>query len=337
MNAIAFVRQDAAPASFGAPDDINTRFNGDLSNVLFTGEKRITAAGAFGTPATGYTQFLENSMLHMSVLNYAGHNQSTSGNDGRTGSSILDLRFQHNGQGDYGALHISGLVAGAKAGATGFLANPAAVMMNGQLLAAANGAYLNILELNADDLGFRAAAIGCVFNFKRTNAGSTLGEVWMGVRPQSSNLASDVGYSLGGLWKRGLDLSAATLDANAAAITLKQGQRIYFGSTASGDVAWSQTLGTPYTYFDGSSIVDSVGGVAAHQVNANDVVVNSNNGLLIAGAGTLQMVGANQFSTGARTANFTATNKPGASNSAPTQWLKIKLNGFYFWIPCFPD
>ena len=37
-------------------------------------------------------------------------------------------------------------------------------------------------------------------------AWAALGQVWMGIRPQSQNLASDVGYSLDGNWKRGLDL-----------------------------------------------------------------------------------------------------------------------------------
>jgi hypothetical protein len=330
-----FVRQTAAPTSFGQINSVETRFNGDLSNVLYAGEKRITSAAAFGAPTTGYSQLIENSMFHLSALNVAGHNESLSGNGGRTGSSILDLRFQHSGQGDYGAIHISAITTAVKSGATSFLASPAAVMMNGELFSGAHGSYLNILELNANDLGFRTAAIGAVFNFTRTNAAATLGEVWMGVRPQSVSLASDVGYSLSGTWKRGLDLSAASLDGNAAAITIAQGQRIYMSSVASGDVAWSQTPGDDYLAFNGVSMLTVVNGASALQVNQNDVLVNTANGLTIAGTGALRVSGS--FTTGSATATFTATNKPGPSSSGPTQWLRVVLNDFDFWIPCFPN
>jgi len=332
-----FVRQNAAPTSFGAPDNIGTRFDGDLSNLLFVGEKRITATNAFGSPTTGYLQRLENAAFQLSALNVAGHNESTSGNDGRTGSSVLDVRFTHTGQGDYGGIFVTGITTGVKPGATNFLASPAAVIMNGDLFSAADGGYMNILELNATDLGFRSAAIGVVFNFNRANAAATLGEVWMGVRPQSVNLASDVGYSLGGTWKRGLDLTDATLDGNAAAITLKSGQRIYFEAVASGTPAWSQVVGNDYISSDAASIVITYNGVPSLQVNDQQVTVASANGILVSGTGALRMADANQFTTGARTATFTATNKPGANDSAPAQWMRVILNGATFWVPCFPD
>ena len=314
-----FVNQTTVPA-FPTSDQIDGRFTGDTSNLLFIGEKRITSATAFGQPTSGYTQRLENAVFHLTAYNEAGHNSSLTGNGGRTGASILDLRFHHAGQGDYGAIHITGVVAGNLAGATSFLAQPAGVMMNGNMFIATEGGYANILELNADDLGFSVAAIGAVFNFYRTGMSNAMGQVWMGIRPQSQEKECDVGYSLAGKWRRGVDMSDAQLDPNQAAITLKAGQRIFFSSIPQGEVAWSQIVGTDYIYSDGTNIVAS-----------------SSGGFTIAGTGALSMAGGNQFSTGTKKATFTATNKPGSNNSGPTQWMKVKLNGYTFWVPCFPD
>ena len=39
--------------------------------------------------------------------------------------------------------------------------------------------------------------------------------------------------------------------------------------------------------------------------------------------------------TGAQTATFTATNKPGTATTAPTKWLPINLDGTKYYIPCW--
>ena len=39
--------------------------------------------------------------------------------------------------------------------------------------------------------------------------------------------------------------------------------------------------------------------------------------------------------TGTQTATFTATNKPGSSTTAPSQWLPVSLDGSTYYIPCF--
>jgi hypothetical protein len=243
----------AAP-TVGDQTSVLTAFNGDLAGVQIPMEHRVTGVATAGQPATGYMVKSEISPIFMYHYTEAGHNQSISGNDGRTGQSMLNLNFAHTGQGDMGAIYVNGLVTGTKAGATSFLASPAGAIIYGQVFSAATGAYLNIVELNANDNGFQSAAIGAVFNFARSVATSTLSEVWMGVRPQTSNLAGDVIYSGGGLWKRGLDVTAVTFDANKAALTLKANDRIYGSSTASGDVAWSQTLGSQYMEFNSSLV-----------------------------------------------------------------------------------
>jgi hypothetical protein len=39
--------------------------------------------------------------------------------------------------------------------------------------------------------------------------------------------------------------------------------------------------------------------------------------------------------TGAQTATFTATNKPGSGTTAPTKWLPVVLDGTTYYIPCW--
>lgn len=333
-----FIRQDAAPTFLGIPTDASTAFNGDISNLVFGIEKRITAANAFGTPTTGYVQSPENAAVFAFVDNAAGYNNDTADNGGRTGGSILDLRYVHTGQGDFGCIFLSGVATGAKTGAANFLANPAAVALNGQLFAGNNGVYLNITELDATDNGYDAAAIGAVFNFNRSIGTAALGEVWFGVRPQSvGTQPADVVYSASGNWKRVLDTTDVTLDGNQAAITLKQGHRIFFESVESGVVGWGQTVGSSYIWSDGANISTVYGNTTALQVNASTVTVGSSGGLIIGSTGTLQFAGGNQFGAGATAATFLASNKPGSTASGPTQWIKVTLNGFVFWVPAWPN
>jgi len=249
-----YINQTAAPTSLGTPSSILTAFNGDLTNLNYTFGKSLTGSSSLGAPATGYEQDPECAALYGYMFNTSGHNQSTSTGDGRTGASMLHMSFSHGGQGDFFAYHTGGIVTSTLAGATSFLANPAIGALNGSMFAGATGSYLNMIELDAEDQGFQAAAIGAVFNFNRSVATSTLGEVWMGVRAQSSgSQAADVAYSLSGSWKRGLDVGAATLDTNKAAITLSADQKQYLNSTQSGTVSWSQTVGTEWLGYNSSA------------------------------------------------------------------------------------
>lgn len=328
------ITQAAAPTSYGAQGAISSAFSGDLSYVAESFAKTITGT-ALGTPETGYVQKPENATVFTFVENQSGHNQTTYSNDGRTGGSIHEMRFLHKGQGDFGAIHIAGTVMGAKPGATSFLASPAAVAINGGLVSTADGAYLNTLEFNHTDLGHSIAAIGGVFNFNRTNPAAPLGEVWMGLRVQSSGLAADVAYSAQGAWKRGLDLTAMN---GGAAIALKTGQRIYFDAVASGEVAWSQSLGAASLLSDGSNIVFSHGDVPSLIVNSWQTVTTGDGGLQINGLGCLRFQGGNQSAIGGKSVSFSAANKPGsASGLGPARWGKIIQNGYTFWFPMWAD
>lgn len=146
----------AAPSSLGDHDSILTAFNGDISGIQIAMEHWVSGAATLGQPATGYEIDPETSPIYINAFNTSGHNQSTSGNDGRTGSAMLHLKYHHDGQGDYGGIFVNGLVSGSKPGATSFLASPAGAVIYGQVFAAASSAYLNIIELNSVDNGFQA-------------------------------------------------------------------------------------------------------------------------------------------------------------------------------------
>jgi hypothetical protein len=269
-----FMNQTAAPSALGNQNSVLTAFNGDLSRVGLAMEKRTTGSSTLGTPTTGYVQNPETSALFISGYNSSGHNEATASNDGRTGASLLDLRLTNAGQGDYEAIFVSGFVTGSRSGATSFLANPAASAIAGQLNAGADGVYLNVIELNANDNGYAAAAIGEVFNYTRTNTGATLGQVWMGTRHQSIGSSyADVAFSPVGNWKRGLDLTPITMDSDKAGITMQAGQRLYLNSSSSGTIGWSQTVGTEWIDYASSAIRLMVGSSAILAASSSAVTL----------------------------------------------------------------
>lgn len=52
-------------------------------------------------------------------------------------------------------------------------------------------------------------------------------------------------------------------------------------------------------------------------------------------AGTPYLTVNSSATTGAQTATFTATNKPGSGTTAPTKWLPVILDGTTYYIPCW--
>jgi len=62
---------------------------------------------------------------------------------------------------------------------------------------------------------------------------------------------------------------------------------------------------------------------------ANALTVNGN------AAGTAVVRLNTQGTTGAQTASFSATNKPGAASGSPQSWLPVSIDGTTRYIPCF--
>lgn len=261
----------ATPASNDTEDrDLILGGDADFSNAMDVTYLKILGEDTLGTPTTGY-KYTKELTPHFTMLDTttSGHNESLSTNDGRTGATAYSTRVYHGGQGDAAAYNAYvELYSTPQPGSTHWLANAAGVILNGD-----NGVtygdhlYMNTVELNHTDNGWDSAAVGIVLNFNRTNDTASQGEIWMGVRVQSGGTkAIDVGYSLHGLAKRGLDLSQATFGTDKAAVTLKADDRIYLNATttALNGVDWYATTAGP------SWLAHSTTSTAGVEVGANN-------------------------------------------------------------------
>jgi len=128
--------------SYSYPYTNPTTFNGDFSNTFLPFSYTVNGAATLGQPTTGYQWSPAVTPIQSYTVNNSGWNQSTSNNDGRTGFSVYRTNVVSNGQGDSGAYYGGCWVYGTKAGATSWLANPACILLNGNLNAGANGTYL---------------------------------------------------------------------------------------------------------------------------------------------------------------------------------------------------
>lgn len=313
----------AAPSSAGTWSSVSTAFNGDLSRCQIAMEHRVTGSTTLSQPTVGYVDNHESAPVNIYLYNESGWNQGTATNAGRTGIAAMYLNVYNSslGLGDAACITANGFVSGAKASATSFLANPAAVLYNGGAYAGANGVYLNPMEINCVDQGFDVAANGLVLNLTRTVATGALDVLWGGLRVQALAASTQpADYALmaynntGGGFRVGLDLSAAGLTTTgtwvSAAITLKADQRIYLNATGT-DAGASiyrrpSSTGVDYIKYDtGISGINFVTGntsvlqLASTQVTAAvnvaiadgfALIAGSTNGLKI-GTATTQKIG----------------------------------------------
>lgn len=228
-----FSQITAAPAAFGDHNSIETAFNGDLSKSLFQMEHRITGSATLGQPSSGYLYRPEAMPFYGVLYNSSGHNEGLAANTGRTGTAFFRVNVQQYGQGDAVAFNATGIVNSTKPGSTSFLANPAAVLFNGDLTSGVDGAYLNPRELSLNDGGHDVACIGDVINMDRSVETGAKQVWWGGYRVQSNgSKAVNNLFSATGKCNVGLDfsLSSLNLGTNKCAISLKANDRIYFNN-----------------------------------------------------------------------------------------------------------
>ncbi len=238
------------PARVGTPNIVQA-FNGDLSHVPLAIEARITGAATLGQPTTSYVFTNEASPIYVSLYNESGWNQGTGGSApgvGRTGFGEVNLDLTQNGQGDASGLFESITLSGPnKTGATSFLANPAASMLSGAVVAEHAGVYLQGLgDIDLNDNGNDVAAIGSVINLGRTVGTGALGATWIGYRVQSNgSAASDAAFSAAGSYKMLLDAVDAPSAPVVAAVA---GQRYYANASQPSPVPFPSSikLGTEY-------------------------------------------------------------------------------------------
>ena len=282
-----FSQISSPPSSFGNHNSLETAFNGDVSRVQFAVEHRITGASTLGQPASGYLYTPEALPHYTYLYNSSGWNQSTSGNGGRTGAAAYRAKIFQAGQGDLVCFNGSAFVTGTLAGSTSFLANPAAVLFNGDVGAGANGVYLNPYETICDDNGYDVACVGVVNNFVRSISTGAKGAYWIGYRAQNTGSASlDNLISATGKFLVGLDLSMSSLDfgTNKAAISLKANDRIYFNNAAGasgnlpGDIRTTSFNGDYFEYSSGLTGFSFVrGGSSKLQITSTSVTVANAN------------------------------------------------------------
>lgn len=261
----AFITSEVADS----PDDRVQAFDGDWSKAH---SLRYTFVGSSvgASPISEY-RTLTRAAMSFDVYDFTGGRQSDPGDHtaGRTGAIAHILRLYHGGQGDCVGYQFHGEVYSARAGATHFLANPAAVKENGGFTASAagTGAYLNHSEYIYTDNGLAVAVVDRVRNYIRSNDGRTISQRWVHDRPQSTGSKPvDAAYNPAGSFRRLYDATAADLTADMAAITLLTGQRIYGNATTIADsegARWeADTVGDDYLTFEDGGWKVGVGGSA---------------------------------------------------------------------------
>lgn len=79
--------------------------------------------------------------------------------------------------------------------------------------------------------------------------------------------------------------------------------------------------------------------------NGGNVTIESGNNTGSGNKGVIQFnyAGTETFTingvatTGAQTATFAATNKPGSATGGPTLWIPVRQGATQYWVPCFAD
>ena len=227
-----FARRSTEPARYGVLGDISTAFDGDMSTVQVAIEHRIDGASTLTMPTSGYVFHHENSAVSIYYQNKSGHNALSGDQGGRTGCAAISARVTQEGQGDATMLTVTGTVFGTNPNSTHFLANPAVLVMDGDLFGFADGTYQQVDEFSHNDFGYDLAVSSTIRNFYRTNAKGAKGAWWLGLRYQSfGTRAVDVAFQLVGKWNNVLDTTGVSTGPSNAVVTLAAGQRIYLNAS----------------------------------------------------------------------------------------------------------
>lgn len=282
LRAPNFSQRRTAPASIGNWDSIETAYGGDLSTMQRVSEHRVEGTGTLGIPTTGYTLWREAGATfdYMYVGPQAGHNQQLATNVGRTGAVGWGRQVFHAGNGDAFVHWGSGIATGTKAGSTHFLANPAIVLYGGQLFAAANGVYMQLLgDLNADDLGYDAALQAMTFNGYRSNKVGAKDADWTVLRLQNQGSEGmNAWFAAAGQADIGIDMSASVFGALKGAIALPSGARIYFDASNGNPESLSRFTNLGNAFIEHSAGADAIvignGGASVCQFAEDRITAN---------------------------------------------------------------
>jgi len=331
----------AAPSSFGNQDSAETAFNGDLSHNQIAMEHRVTGADTLGQPTSGYLYRPEAMPIYGYLYNESGWNNSTSGNGGRTGVAFSRVLVFQAGQGDAVCYNASAFVTGTKAGSTDFLANPAAVLFNGDIAGGTAGVYLNAGEFALRDNGIDMAGIGWVVNLYRDNATGAKGAYWAGFQAQSQGtLAANHAFGTFGKFNVGLEATTADFGANNALVSGKAGQRIYLNNASSNGRYTTSFNGDYLEYSSGLSGFNLVvGGSSRFQVTGGQATVVGVPFVapgLRANAATVTAA-AGQLAIGTTTATTATAGTNGATPAQVVGYLVMNLAGTAIKVPYYAN
>ena len=313
------IRSITSAPTYTFPEALSTEFQGDFSGTILPWKMTVTGTATAGQPTTGYKWSPALSGFPSHYVFSSGWNQATNSNDGRTGVAAYRTMVQQNGNGDAGAYYGNCSIGGSgKAGATHWLAQPACVILNGDLSTSLDHSYLNQFEFNLTDNGHDISAIGTVENFYRTNNTASQGEVWFGDRFQSNGTkAINAGWSATGLVNVGLDTVTATADSTwnggkTVVVNMAADQRIIFNSTATAmnGISWyGNNPGNAYdTYSSGSGYLSRCNNGGCLNVNTSNLFFTNN---VTSGSVLIEAVNSNTGSSA--TAQLIAVH--GAGNS----------------------
>lgn len=222
------------PALSTSHASIATAFDGDYTGA-FTAHAHTLSGDALGVPTTGYHRTPETSAAYIWGHNLSGHNEQTGGVDGRTMGSVVRIRATQYGQGDYSCLNLESFTNSVKPGATHYLANPASQVIASVQSAGCDGAAIQN-ELRFVDNGYDIHCAPLVLSLDRRNKTGNLNAWWPGLRVQAVGTEEiDVGVSISGPVRHGVDVSSAVVDE--AALALGPDQTISFNAKTTTDSA----------------------------------------------------------------------------------------------------
>lgn len=235
----------------------------NANNTMTVTFNTAPANGASITISENYQTWLQYSTDREIVDWLGGFNADPlNQNIGRSGAAMHSLEADHGGQGDYTMLNLSCNVYSSRPGATSIFAEPACSQIGGSMTAEADGVYLQP-QIGGEVLiqdGGHSAAVATVSDYVRNGGGTSLGQVWIGWRPQSSGAYPlDAVVAPAGNVARGFDLTPTNLDANQGALNLKAGQRVYFNAVADpntidGGIQWfATTYNSQYTDYNSTT------------------------------------------------------------------------------------
>lgn len=126
--------------------------------------------------------------------------------------------------------------------------------------------------------------------------------------------------------------SGVGTNRGGGSITLSAGANT--GNATSGNVSIFSGAGGATSGPAGSiSLVAANGG--APNGNGGNLILQAGNPSGSGTQGALQLI--NMTATGAQSATFSATNKPGVGAGGPTLWLRVVVSGTTYWVPLFAN